>query len=159
MNKTLCISFILCSLTLMACGKNENAAEDALKVQQKGDQFSYEASGNDGQKVTITANGKGVDLPGDFPKDIPIIKNGIVRAAMSEGKQLLVQIAWKGQISEAMKLYETEMKGHGWSIESRFSTAEMSMISASKAGRQTTITASIEEGATILIQLVILEGE
>lgn len=95
MNKTRWIVTTMFSLGLIACGKSENPPEDALKVKQVRDQVTYETSGNDGQKVTITAGEKGVDLPADFPKDVPIIKAGVVRASMSEGNQLIVQIPGK----------------------------------------------------------------
>lgn len=78
---------------------------------------------------------------------------------MSEGKQLFVQIAWKGQTAEALKLYENDMKANGWSIENRLSTAAMSMISASKGGRHTTVTVTNDEGETVVIQIVIVEDE
>ena len=159
MNKTRWIVTTMFSLGLIACGKSENPPEDALKVKQVGDQVTYETSGNDGQKVTITAGEKGVDLPADFPKDVPIIKAGVVRASMSEGNQLIVQISWKGGINEAIKFYESEMKSHQWTIESRFSTTDMSMISAKKKGRQATVTVSPDENDQVVIQIILVQDQ
>jgi uncharacterized lipoprotein YehR (DUF1307 family) len=47
MKKTSLASAIIFSLSLISCGKSENAPEDSLKVQQKGDEVTYETSEND----------------------------------------------------------------------------------------------------------------
>lgn len=153
------ISLISLAILLAACGKSENSNEGEASIKQKNDQVTYEASGQNGEKVTITASEKGVALPDDFPKDIPSIKDGVVRSSMSEGKQLFVQIAWKGSISDAAKFYEDGMKTQGWAIESKLNTGEMTVIAAKKDNRQCTVTVAGEDGEGSVIQIGVMQDE
>lgn len=51
------------------------------------------------------------------------------------------------------------MKSHQWTIESRFSTTDMSMISAKKKGRQATVTVSPDENDQVVIQIILVQDQ
>jgi hypothetical protein len=120
----------------LGCGKSERAPQNVAKVPN-------EASG-----------GTGFDLPVEFPKDVPILKNATLKVAMSQGDRMVVHLYTTSPVSEATKFYDAELKKQGWQIESVSKGAEMSTVSARKGATRCGVTIE-REGKGTLIRLAV----
>jgi hypothetical protein len=143
------------------CGKSEKTyktAQGEVKVKQKSGEVTYEATTKDGGTFKMAAGDKGVALPDNFPKDVPILKGATVKMAMTHGKQFHVQLQAPGAITDATKFYEDSLKGQGWEIETTMNMGDTSMLSAKKGARQCAIVASKDSGGTIVQLTVTPEG-
>jgi len=142
---------------LSGCGKSEktfNTPDGEVKIKQKGGEVTYEATGKDGKKLTVAAGDKGIALPADFPKDVPILKGATVKVAMTQGKQVIVHLYVSGSVADAAKLYNDELKAQGWEVESTMSAGDVSMVSLKKGSRQCSVTVA-KEGDGTLVQLAV----
>ena len=76
MKKQVVIALTVFVAFSFGCGKSEQTyktADGEVKVKQKSGEVTYESTGKDGEKLTMAAGDKGVALPADFPKDVPIL--------------------------------------------------------------------------------------
>jgi hypothetical protein len=159
MKKPLFIVLTVLVAFSFGCGKSEKTyktPEGEVKVKQKSGEVTYEATGKDGEKVTVASGDKGIALPADFPKDVPIIKGATVKVAMTRDKQMMVHLYVAGPVADAAKFYSDELKSQGWAIESTIAAGDVSMLSAKKGNRQCSVTAA-KEGDGTLVQLAIAQ--
>ncbi len=157
MQNLVVIALSLLVILLSGCGKSEKTYTTPggeVKVQQKGGEVTYQATGKDGEKMTVSASDKGIALPADFPKDVPILKGATVRVSMTQGKQQIVHLYVSGSVAEAAKFYNDELKSQDWAIESTMNAGDVSMVNAKKGNRQCNVTAAKESNGT-LVQLAI----
>jgi hypothetical protein len=120
----------------LGCGKSERARERVANAPA-------DASAD-----------KRFDLPVEFPKDVPILKNATLKVAMSQGDRMVVHLYTTSSVSDAAKFYDAEFKHQGWQIESVSNAAEMSSVSARKGDTRCGV--SIEkEGKGTLIRLAV----
>ncbi|MBI5394994.1 MAG: hypothetical protein HZA91_06810 [Verrucomicrobia bacterium] len=160
MQKQFVIALTVLFAFAFGCGKSEKTyktAEGEVKVKHKSGEVTYEATTKEG-KFTMAAGDKGVALPADFPKDVPILKGATVKMAMTHGKQFHVQLQAPGAITDATKFYEEGLKGQGWEIETTMNMGDSTMLSAKKGGRQCAIVAAKDTGGTIVTLTVTPEG-
>ena len=120
----------------LGCGKSERAPETVAKT-------SADGSGD-----------KRFALPDEFPKDVPILKNATLKVAMSQGDRMVVHLYTTSSVGDAAKFYDTELKNHGWQIESASNAAEMSTVSARKGGTRCGVTIE-REGKGTLVRLAV----
>jgi hypothetical protein len=118
------------------CGKTERAPEKAAKA-------------------TAGATGeKGVGLPDEFPKDVPILKNATLKATVSQGDRMIVQLHTTSSIAEAENFYLTTLKKEGWTVTEPSYTGDMTIVSAKKGNTLCGVTIA-KEGKGTLIRLAI----
>jgi hypothetical protein len=120
----------------LGCGKSERAPESVAKAPADG------------------SAGRRFDLPVEFPKDVPILKNATLKVAMSQGNRMVVHLYTTSSVSDAAKFYDAELKSHGWQVESVSNAAEMSTISAIKGETRCGVTIE-REGKGTLIRLAV----
>ncbi|HMU36364.1 MAG TPA: hypothetical protein P5108_10485 [Marmoricola sp.] len=78
--KVLSAILLAIGLVLMSgCGDITVKSPDGSDVKVKGDGSKFEAQGEDGSKVQV---GEDVELPDDFPKDIPLV-DGQIQAVVT----------------------------------------------------------------------------
>ena len=157
MKKQVAIALAVLVAFSFGCGKSEKTyktPDGEVKVKQKSGEVTYEATGKDGEKLTVATGDKGVALPPDFPRDVPILKGATVKVAMTQGRQMIVHLYASTPVADAAKFYDDALKGQGWVIESSMSAGDMSIISARKGNRQCGVTAATENDGT-LVQLAI----
>ena len=120
------------------CGKTERgpAAESAQETPTK------------------HAGARIVDLPSDFPRDVPVLKGATVRVAMSQGNRMVVHLYTSSPVAEAAKFYNEALKGEGWQIESSTIASDMSTLSARKGKSLCGVTVS-KEGRGTLVRLAV----
>ena len=151
--------FIACCACLAfasGCGKDEktiSTPRGEVRITQKGGGASMEMVTKDG-KVNITSNEKGVALPDNFPKDVPIIKGGVVTMAMASGEHLSVHLRAPSPVAETAKYYEDSLKAQGWQIEATMNMGESMMVSAKKGRRECAVTA-VKDGNGSVVQLMV----
>jgi hypothetical protein len=157
MKKPIVVALTVLAALSFGCGKSEKTYTTPggeVKVKQKSGEVTYEATGKDGEKLTVAAGDKGIALPADFPKDVPIIKGATVKVSMTQGKQLVVHLHVSVPVADAAKFYNDELKAQGWAIESTMNAGDMSMVHAKKGNRQCSVAAAKESDGT-LVQLAI----
>jgi hypothetical protein len=98
-----------------------------------------------------------VDLPADFPKDVPVIKGATVKVAMSQGNRMVVHLYTSSSVPEAAKFYNEALKGQGWQIESSTIASDMSTLWARKGRSLCGVTVS-KEGRGTLVRLAVSEA-
>lgn len=161
MNKQFVIAMTVLCAFAFGCGKSEKTyktAEGEVKVKEKSGEVTYEATTKDGGKFTMAANDKGVALPDNFPKDVPILKGATVKVAMTQGKQMVVHLHVSGSVADAAKYYTDELKGQGWEIETTMNMGDSSMVSAKKDKRQCAVVAAKQSDGTLVQLSVSQEG-
>ena len=120
----------------LGCGKSERARETVAKTP---------ADANADKRF---------DLPAEFPKDVPILKNATLKVAMSQGNRMVVHLYTTSSVSDATKFYDAELKNHGWQIESVSTAAETSTVSARKGDTRCGVTIE-REGKGTLVRLAV----
>jgi len=141
------------------CGKEEKTVSTPrgdVTVTTRGDVTTVEVTGKDGKFTASSAEG-GVALPADFPKDVPIIKGGVVKMAMVAGPNLSVHVEAPASVAEAGKYYEDSLKAQGWKIEAAMNMGDSMMISARKGKRECAVTIA-KEGKGSALQLMVPRG-
>jgi hypothetical protein len=118
------------------CGKSDKAHETAAKATT--------GLGGDG----------GFALPAEFPKDVPILKNATLKAALSQGDRMIVHLYTTSSIKDAATFYNAALKSQGWTIESSSSAADMAIFSAKKGNTRCGVTIA-KEGKGTLVRLAI----
>jgi hypothetical protein len=93
-------------------------------------------------------------LPDKFPKDVPILKNATVKAALSQGDRMIVHLYTTSSIKDAATFYNAALKSQGWTIESTSSGADMAIVSAKKGTTRCGVTIA-KEGKGTLVRLAI----
>lgn len=107
-------------------------------------------------KVNIAVNESGVALPADFPKDVPVMKDAVVKAVMGAGEQgnLIVMLSASAPFADVVSYYQQSLKAQGWTTESSTNTGEGAMSTHKKAGRDLMLTVA-KDGKDTNIQIAL----
>ncbi|HUH94527.1 MAG TPA: hypothetical protein VL742_15460 [Casimicrobiaceae bacterium] len=139
MGRSAAVALALCVAVSFGCGKTERGGPTAEGAPAK------------------TRGARIVDLPVDFPRDVPLIKDATVKVAMSQGNRMVVHLYTSSPVAEAAKFYNEALKGQGWQIESSTIASDMSTLSARKGRSLCGVTVS-KEGRGTLIRLAVSEA-
>jgi len=148
-------------LLTAGCGKktSQKTSVGGVTVEQKGDVASMEFKGKAGEPgMKAVASEKGVPMPDNFPKDIPIFKDALVTLATTMGDMMQVKTTFKASIEEGMKFYEEKMKADGWEV-SVMKMEGMNMVTAKKGPRQCTVMFATEDKVTAAVIMAPVEGK
>ena len=96
------------------------------------------------------AREKSAELPPDFPKDVPILKNATVKVVMSQGNRITVHLSTTSPVAEATNFYDDAFKRQGWTIEGTTKSNEMSILSARKGASHCGVTISKQGNGTLI---------
>lgn len=137
------------SLVTAGCGKKttQKTSVGGVTVEQKGDVATIEAKGQGGAMKMISSE-KGVPLPAELPKDVPIFKDALVVSAFITGEVMQVQTKFKASLEEGMKFYEEKLKADGWET-SVMKMEGANMVIGKKGQRQCTVIFSTEDKLTV----------
>jgi hypothetical protein len=123
---------------MSGCGKVEKGSERGARSTAPG---------------TVDAAGiKGIALPVEFPRDVPILRNATLKAAISQGDRIVVHLTTSTSVADAAKFYDAELKSQGWKIESATSGADLFVASARKDRTMCGVTIT-REGKGALVRL------
>ncbi|MBI5688051.1 MAG: hypothetical protein HZC54_23510 [Verrucomicrobia bacterium] len=139
----------------LGCGKSSTyeTKDGQVKIDEKNGQATYEVNTKEG-KLKMATGDKGVALPDNFPKDVPIYKGAVVKMAASQGAQLIVHLHVTASAAEAGKFYQEQLKSQGWEVDTTMNMGDTGMVVAKKAGRQCAVVAAKQDdGAVIQISV------
>lgn len=158
------ISVVLCAVLALvpACKKaSESAAEKAAERAMEratGNKADVDLSGGqvkvtgkeDGKEFSFQASDKGgVELPNDFPADIPRYPGATVMSSMVQGDAMvMVNLQTGDPIAEVYAFYGRKLRSGGWEIVTEVTMPEMRMVSGKKGERQASVTVHGGEGKT-----------
>ena len=136
------------SLLTAGCGKktSQKTSVGGVTMEQKGDVATVEVKGKNGEPgMKIVASEKGVPLPENFPKDVPVIKDALVTAASTLGEMFQVKTNFKGSIQEGLKFYAEKLKSEGWNVTVALDQGDSGVVSAKKDQRECAVMLSKED--------------
>ena len=114
------------------CDKVERAPEEAAKA------------------TAGSAGNKSVALPDEFPKDVPLLKNATLKASVSTGDRMIVQLHTASSIREAENFYLTALKNEGWTVAEPSNSGDMTIVSAKKGNTLCSVTIASEAKGTLI---------
>jgi hypothetical protein len=112
------------------------------------------ATGKDGEKIRI-AGGKGISLPNDFPKDVPIYTGATPVSSINAKDGTMVTLQTTDPVEKVDEFYAKQLKDQGWTIENTIKTAESTNYANKKEKR--TLNVSINGGGNTMIILMVGE--
>jgi hypothetical protein len=104
------------------------------------------------------AKKKSLELPTNFPTDVPVLQGSTLKATISQGGRTVVHLYTSASIADAGKFYVSAFKTRGWKVDSDYSTREMFVISATKGKTSCGVTIS-SEGKHTLVRLAVSQPE
>lgn len=158
-NKFLILSIILVAIGFLFSGCTKKVAEKTTEkiieknvgseanVDLKNDQLTIET------EQGVYQAGEQVSLPDGFPDDVYVIDGNIVAAmAMAEEQGYSVSVVTNKSVSEVKSEYEEKLKAADWNINLRMDYGESATLSATKANRTVSVSATASsDGTTVTI--------
>lgn len=148
MSPKLLILLAALALVTAGCGKKttQKTTAGGVTVEQKGDVSSVELKGKDGEPgFKAVSSEKGVPLPAEFPKDVPIFKDALVVSAFIAGDVMQLKTTFKAPWTEAMQFYADKLKAEGWKVEGVMNLGESGMVTAKLGKRQCVVMLGMED--------------
>ncbi len=139
MKKALFIPAICALVLVSGCGRDE--ARVAVNTKDA--------------KITVAGGEASVALPDTFPKDVPIIPGGSVKAAMKMSEITTVQLTTSASPQEVAKYYQENLASQGWKIGNTMAAGKVTMLTAEKDKRQVSLQIGDNDGksAAVMISL------
>jgi len=120
-----------------------------FKVSKKGDQLDMTIQGAKGEKIRISGGEAGVEMPKDFPSDVPIYPGANVTMAMDFGKAKNVILSCPDDRAKVAAFFKEKMKENGWSSEATMDTPQGAMMHGKKGDRSLSVfVSSADKGTT-----------
>lgn len=147
-------------LGLAACnpsGSAENMVEEAIEaktgadVELNAEGDSVTLRGEDGEEMTFTSNAEGIELPSDFPSNVPVYPDARATEYLSadDGIQAGFQIA--ASMIEVRDWYVEQLKKEEWTIQMNAVMSEGGLLTAEHADQSLQLMFAEEDGETVLI--------
>jgi hypothetical protein len=108
-----------------------------VSYQEKGkDAGTVTVTGKDGQTATVDFNQNKV--PADYPKDVPIYTSAkiVMSQSASENNTRNLVLESADGIDKIVDFYKKGLDSDGWKSESTMTTAQLTMLTATKDQRQ-----------------------
>lgn len=158
-NKFLILSIILVAIGFLFSGCTKKVAEKTTeKIIEKNVGSEANVDLNNDQLTIETEQGvyqagEQVSLPYGFPDDVYVIDGNIVAAmAMTEEQGYSVSVVTNKSVSEVKSEYEEKLKAADWNINLRMDYGESATLSATKANRTVSVSATASsDGTTVTI--------
>lgn len=120
----------------------EAAAEKATGGKVDINKGGVTVKGKDGESASF---GDSVEIPEDFPKDVPVYEGKVI-GAYTDGKTWTINLETKDAFAKVLKFYKTELEAKGWVMESNMNTNQGGMYAATKDTRRCAATAAPQSG-------------
>jgi hypothetical protein len=129
MKRALLVALLVLTALSLGCGKTERLPKPADKA---------------------TSGVPAAALPDEFPKDVPVLRGATLKASIQQGDKIVVHLASTSSVADAARFYETELKNHGWKIESTSRSNDIYTVSAKKEKTLCGVTVSREAKGTLI---------
>lgn len=122
-----------------ACSRSHTltTADGKVSYQEKGkDAGTVTVTGKDGKTATMSFNENKV--PGDYPKDVPIYSPSkvVMSQTASDKNAHNLMLESEDSADKIIDFYKKGLDGNGWKTESTMTTAQLTILSATKDKRQ-----------------------
>ena len=138
---------------LSSCGQSvESIAEKAIEAGTGADvdiaDGGVTVKSTDG---TTTSIGEGVDLPSNWPSDVPVVDGTLVTVSVS-GTEGEATAMWKvdGDVTTVANAYKTELKSAGYTIINETTIAMAILIGAEGNGKNVSASVTDTDGQTVV---------
>ena len=102
------------------CGHSDSyTGPNGEKVTVSKDGKSIDVKTEKGSsKINVSAGDKGLALPDDFPKDAPVYPGAIVLSSINSNDGMMITLQTVDSADKVAEYYEKELKGQAWTTES-----------------------------------------
>jgi hypothetical protein len=151
----LLVTCLLCAAA--ACSRTHTVSTAGGKVsyQEKGkDGGTVTVTGKDGQTATLNFNQNKV--PDDYPRDVPIYTPSKVVMSQSTTEQNTRNLMLESPdgMDKIVDFYKKGLDSNGWKTESNITTAQLTMLTATKDQRQLTLQITGNDGKRGVMQIL-----
>lgn len=147
----------LCAALLVGCGGERTVTtSDGQEVTVSGDEQDFEMTINDpsGQTANIQVSESGVEIPSDWPEDVPTLSDAKVVAATTTGEGHMMAMETGQSPKGVFDFYLEQLAATGWEINIKTETTESILISAAKGERNANVMSSKDDGKTVVNVIV-----
>ncbi|MDH3214021.1 MAG: hypothetical protein OEM05_16200, partial [Myxococcales bacterium] len=131
----------------LACGGEKTTIETdegTVTVDRDDQTVTFSA----GDEIIEMKTGERVELPKDFPKDVPVYPSATILTSMTSPEGIMVASRSTADAAEVVAFYKKTLVGEGWTVEGEMNMGPQHIISFAKGDRQVTVTAASDEGET-----------
>ncbi len=148
---------IVCTALLVGCGGERTVTTNdgqEITVSGEGQEFEMAIDDQSGQTANIRVSDQGVEIPADWPEDVPTLADAKVVAVTTtpDGQAMAAET---GQSPKSVfDFYLEQLAASGWEIKLKNETTESILISAVKAERNANVMSSKDDGKTVVNVIV-----
>jgi hypothetical protein len=140
-----------------ACSRSRtvSTADGKISYQEKGkDAGTVTVTGKDGKTATLSFNQNKV--PDDYPKDVPVYSPAkvVMSQSFSEKKARNLMLESADAADKIVDFYKKGLDGNGWKTESTMTTAQLTILTATKEQRQVMLQITDSGGKRGVMQVV-----
>jgi len=160
MGKWLYASLLAIILAAGGCGQSdEEQVEEAIERDSGGeasvsiDEESFSIQTGEGS-FRIDQGG-GLELPENFPDDVPVMDDASISMSTAADEMVQVMFSVDEPLDEVLEHYKEEMADNDWTSESSVQTPEGSMLSFTKDENRTAVITVNRDGEKTQVNLMI----
>jgi len=140
-----------------ACSRSHTVttADGKDSYQEKGkDAGTVTVTGKDGNTATLSFNQNKV--PDDYPKDVPIYSPAkvVMSQSASEKNTRNLMLESADAADQIVAFYKKGLDGNGWKTESTMTTAQLTVLTATKEQRQVVLQITDSDGKRGIMQVL-----
>jgi len=151
----LLVTGLLCAGAACSRSHTVTTADGKVSYQEKGkDAGTVTVTGKDGQTATLNFNQNKV--PDDYPRDVPIYTPSKVVMSQSTTEQNTRNLMLESPdgMDKIVDFYKKGLDSNGWKTESNITTAQLTMLTATKDQRQLTLQITGNDGKRGVMQIL-----
>lgn len=96
----------------------------------------------------IAVNDSGMALPPEFPKDVPVMKEAVVKAVMGspeQGNLIVMAQVPNAKYADVLAYYKAALAEQGWKTDANIDNGQGGMLTLSKAGSRMMLAIAAED--------------
>jgi hypothetical protein len=137
------------------CGHSDSyTGPNGEKVTVSKDGKSIDVKTEKGSsKINVSTGDKGIALPDNFPKDAPVYPGAIALSSVNSNDGMMVTLQTADSADKVAEYYAKELKGQGWTTESEVKLPQGTTYVNKKEKRNLSV--SITGGDKTMIMLIV----
>jgi hypothetical protein len=155
MSRFLLASLLVGFLAVLGCGRSDTATGpngEKIKVDQKIGAVEVTGVGKDGT-ARVSTDGKGIALPSNFPKDIPIYSGAKVMSSVEANGEQMLTLQTSDSVEKVDEYYAKSLKDENWTIEATMKLPQANTYSTKKENRKLSVNIAQGDTTTIIIAI------
>ena len=139
---------LLALLVGLACGGDPEEPVASSGGSESGEEVTWSGETEEGEVYEAQIGGE-VEVPNDFPSDIPLYPASTPMASLDAGDHGRVLALTTSEAPEdVFEFYRTELPKQGWSIENEAAFGEQYVLGVAKETRTASVTIAVGGGQT-----------